>query len=180
MTEPEAVPDPVAAVEHAITHLMRQATRPAVAKWLAAIGGVSLDRSDYVALARIEQAAPLRPTELAEALGVDLSTVSRQVRDLVQSGLVERSDDPVDQRACRLRLTGEGLALLARVRQARQAAMRRLLADWTESDQLTLARLVGRLADDMGREVSPEATAAAAAGGQVRRFAEDIPGGVPR
>jgi DNA-binding MarR family transcriptional regulator len=159
MTEPDAVPDPVAAVEHAITHLMRQATRPAVAKWLATIGGVSLDRSDYVALARIEQHAPLRPTELSEILGVDLSTVSRQVRDLVQSGLVQRSNDPADQRACHLCLTAEGLALLARVREARQLAMRRLLADWTEPDQLTLARLVGRLADDMGREVSPEVSA---------------------
>lgn len=154
MTQPDDPADAVAAVENAITHLMRQATRPAVAKWLAAVGGVSLDRSDYVALTRIDQAAPLRPTELAEALGVDLSTVSRQVRDLVRSDLVERSDDPNDQRACRLGLTDDGRALLDRVRQARQAAMRRLLAGWSESDQLTLAHLVGRLADDMERAVS--------------------------
>jgi DNA-binding MarR family transcriptional regulator len=153
------------AVEHALTRFIRQATRPAVGKWLSDVGGVSLDRADYVALARIEEAQPIRPTELAELVGIDLSAVSRQVRDLVDSGLVTRSRDASDHRACHLRLTDEGRVLLARVRQARQGAARRLLAGWSGPDQAALARLVGRLTDDIETLVAADAQAAGAAPG---------------
>ncbi len=152
--EPLVEPEPVVVAEQALTRFMRQATRPAVGKWLSEVGGVSLDRADYVALVRIDEAEPMRLTELAEILGIDLSAVSRQVRDLVSSALVERSKDACDQRASQLRLTEEGRALLVRVRLARQEAVRRLLAGWSESDQRTLARLVAQLANDMEVQVS--------------------------
>ena len=142
------------AVEHALTRFLRQATRPAVGKWLTTVGGVSMDRAVYAALTRIDETEPIRPTELAEILGIDLSAVSRQVRDLVQASLVERTPDATDQRACRLRLTDDGRALLGRVRQARQEALRELLDGWSDSDQHTLARLVARLADTMETQVS--------------------------
>ena len=142
------------AVEHALTRFLRQATRPAVGRWLTTVGGVTMDRAVYAALARIDETEPIRPTELAEILGIDLSAVSRQVRDLVQASLVERTPDATDQRACRLRLTDDGRALLGRVRQARQEAFRELLDGWSDSDQRTLARLVARLADTMETQVS--------------------------
>lgn len=141
--------DSLAGVEHALTRLMRQMTRPAVYRWLAEAGGVPLDRPAYGALVRIAEAAPVRPTDLAESLGIDLSTVSRQVRDLERAGLVCRTVDPADQRASRLSLSAEGQAILSRVRAARQDAMRRLLAEWGDADRELLARLMGRLAEDM-------------------------------
>jgi DNA-binding MarR family transcriptional regulator len=155
-TGPKLAGDPVVAVEHALTRFVRQATRPAVSKWANAVEGVSLDRADYTALARIDETEPIRPTDLAESLGIDLSAVSRQVRDLVHAALVERSPDATDQRACHLRLTDDGRALLRRMRLARQEALRRLLDDWSASDQRTLARLIGRLADTMETRVGPE------------------------
>jgi DNA-binding MarR family transcriptional regulator len=146
--------EPFVAVEHALTRFLRQATRPAVGRWLTTVSGVTMDRAVYAALARIDETEPIRPTELAEILGIDLSAVSRQVRDLVQSALVERTPDAADQRACRLRLTDDGRALLGRVRQARQDAFRELLEGWSDADQRTLARLVARLADTMETRVS--------------------------
>src|ERR1700761_589018 len=83
--------EPFVAVEHALTRFLRQATRPAVGKWLTTVGGVTMDRAVYAALTRIDETEPIRPTELAEILGIDLSAVSRQVRDLVQASLVERT-----------------------------------------------------------------------------------------
>lgn len=147
-TGPDA--DPVAAVEHAMTRLMRQANRPAVYRTLLADAGFPMDRADYGVLVRIgEAAAPVRLTDLAEVLGVDISTASRQVRDLERAGLVERSGDPDDQRASRLRLSAPGEDALNRVRAARQHATRNLLEGWSRDDQLRLARLVGRLAERM-------------------------------
>lgn len=173
--------EPLVAVEHALTRFLRQATRPAVGRWLTAVAGVTMDRAIYAALTRIDEAEPVRPTELAEVLGIDLSAVSRQVRDLVQSSLVERTPDAADQRACRLRLTDDGRALLGRVRQARQESLRQLLDGWSDADQVALARLVARLADTMETQVShdspgpyhlpaidrePGAVVAAASGGE--------------
>ncbi len=150
--------EPFAAVEHALTRFLRQATRPAVGRWLTTVSGVTMDRAVYAALARIDETEPIRPTELAEILGIDLSAVSRQVRDLVQASLVERTPDAADQRACRLRLTDDGRALLGQVRQARQDAFRELLEAWSDSDQRTLARLVARLADTMETRVSHDSS----------------------
>ncbi len=151
---PYSALEPLVAVEYALTRFLRQATRPAVGKRLMAVGGVTMDRAVYAALVRIDETEPIRPTELAEILGIDLSAVSRQVRDLVQASLVERTPDAADQRACRLRLTDDGRALLGRVRQARQDALRELLDGWSDADQRTLARLVARLADTMATQVS--------------------------
>ena len=136
-------------VEHALTRMMRQATRPAFYRALMAAAGTALDRAEYGVMLRIAESAPVRLTDLADVLGVDISTVSRQVRELERNGLVERSGDPDDQRASRLRLTSEGQSVLTRVRAARQENMRRLLAGWSREDQIRLARLVGRLADEM-------------------------------
>ena len=141
--------DPLAELERGLTRLLRQMTRPAFYRWLAAAGGVHLDRADYGVLVWIAEAAPVRLTDLAESLGVDISTVSRRVRDLERAGLVRRSGDPADQRAFRLSLTAEGEDILGRVRRTRQEAMRRLLAGWSEGDRAQLACLLGCLSDEM-------------------------------
>jgi DNA-binding MarR family transcriptional regulator len=138
-------------------------TRPAFYRWLGGAGGVHLDRADYGVLVRIDEAAaPVRMTDLAESLGIDISTVSRNVRGLERAGLVQRTGDPADQRASRLSLSDEGQDVLCRVRRTRQEAMRNLLADWSETDRALLARLVSRLSDDMdalGQVVSADARA---------------------
>ena len=165
--------DALAELERALTRLVRQMTRPAFYRWLAAAGGVHLDRADYGVLVRIDEAAPVRMTDLAESLGIDISTVSRNVRGLERAGLVQRTGDPADQRASRLSLSDEGQDMLRRVRSTRQDAMRHLLADWTETDRALLARLVARLSDDMDAlgqvalsapDARPAATAAAGSG----------------
>ena len=170
-----ACDDALAGLERGLTRLLRQMTRPAFYRWLAAAGGVHLDRADYGVLVRIDEAAPVRLTDLAESLGVDISTVSRNVRDLERSGLVQRTGDPADQRASRLSLSDEGQDVLGRVRRTRQEAMRQVLADWSESDRALLAQLIVRLSDDMdalGQVVSASADtragvpAAASAGGR--------------
>lgn len=164
--------DALAQVERALTRLLRQMTRPAFYRWLAAAGGVHLDRADYGVLVRIDEAAPVRLTDLAESLGIDISTVSRHVRDLERSGLVQRTGDPDDQRASRLSLSEEGQGMLRRVRRTRQDAMRQLLAEWTEADRALLAKMIVRLSDEMdslGQVVSasadPRAAVPAASGG---------------
>jgi DNA-binding MarR family transcriptional regulator len=135
-------------VEAALTKMIRQAARPATWRRMARAAGLGLDRSGYITLARIEEAAasgPVRLTYLAEATGFDISTVSRQVRAVIETGLVERSCDPSDQRAHHLRLTPAGQDTLDRARRASQESLSEMLACWPVKERQTLARLLDRL-----------------------------------
>ena len=64
-----------------------------------------LGSQGFTALAVIQRQGPVRVSEVAEQLSVDLSVASRQVAALVLAGYVEREPDPDDRRASRLRPT---------------------------------------------------------------------------
>ncbi|MGN6253216.1 MAG: MarR family winged helix-turn-helix transcriptional regulator [Marmoricola sp.] len=102
-----------------------------------------LDRSAYQLLSRLEQ-GPLTQRGLAEAFGLDLSTVNRQVAALCRKGLVERLPDPDGGTARLLRGTDRGLALLRADRDVLHAELGRIVADWEGSDVEALRALLER------------------------------------
>jgi DNA-binding MarR family transcriptional regulator len=104
-----------------------------------------LDGAAYGLLALLQDAGPLRASDLVARLGLDKSTVSRQVSQLVGLGLVERTADPDDGRAQVLTPSAEGAARLERIRTARRARWERDLGDWPTGDVATLAQLLSRL-----------------------------------
>ena len=104
-----------------------------------------LDGAAYGLLALLQDAGPLRASDLVTRLGLDKSTVSRQVASLVDLGLVDRAPDPVDGRAQVLTPSAEGSARLARIREARRARWEADLADWPADDVVVLGELLGRL-----------------------------------
>lgn len=65
----------------------------------------------------LERVPGVRTSDLARGRGVSMSTVSRQVDQLVQQGWVRVEPDPEDQRAHRLYLTDEAMARLATARE---------------------------------------------------------------
>jgi DNA-binding MarR family transcriptional regulator len=104
-----------------------------------------LDGAAYGLLSLLQDAGALRASELVTRIGLDKSTVSRQVAHLVQLGLVDRAADPVDGRAQVLTPSPEGAARLARIRDVRRARWEDDLSDWPASDVATLAELLRRL-----------------------------------
>ncbi|MEV7183700.1 MarR family transcriptional regulator [Kitasatospora sp. NPDC093102] len=108
-------------------------------------GGVgALDRAAYLLLDRLERHGPANVKALAEALGVDSSTVTRQVAPLVAAGLVGRVQDPADRRAVRLALTSHGAGRLTEVRDGRAELTRRLVAGWPPEEQRAFCALLAR------------------------------------
>ena len=141
--------DALDAVERALTQVARTMLRMGVPPEALA-EGEHVDRSGYWALVRLDEAAgPLRLSDLAAALELDLSTVSRQVRHLVDTGLVTRQADPGDGRAALLALSERGRAVLDAVRRSRREAVRQTLAGWGAAERSALATSVTRLAADM-------------------------------
>ena len=116
----------------------------AISSRLAAELHPDLDGAAYGLLALLQDAGPLRASDLVARLGLDKSTVSRQVGTLVQLGLVDRAADPADGRAQVLTPSAEGSARLSRIREARRARWEEDLAGWPIEDVGTLADLLRR------------------------------------
>jgi DNA-binding MarR family transcriptional regulator len=130
-------------LEREIALLLRRAR--AISTRLAGELHPELDGAAYGLLALLQDAGPLRASDLVARLGLDKSTVSRPVANLVDLGLVDRAADPVDGRAQVLTPSAEGTARLARVRDSRRARWEADLNDWPAEDVAALAELLGRL-----------------------------------
>ena len=141
-------------LERALTGVARTILRLGVPPQ-ALRDGEQIDRSGYWALVRLDESpAPVRLSDLATSLELDLSTVSRQVRNLVRTGLVTREPDPLDGRACLLSLSGRGRAVLDAVREARREALRHATLQWGPDERATIAAALARLAYDL-HDASP-------------------------
>ncbi|MFS8046736.1 MarR family winged helix-turn-helix transcriptional regulator [Rhizobium sp. BR 314] len=111
--------------------------------------GVELDRALFPLLARLGMQGPLGVAELAEQVGRDYTTVSRQLARLDSLGLVTRSPDTEDRRRSIAEITEEGNERFRAVREARRRALTQVLAAWTDEDRQSLTRLLRRFADGL-------------------------------
>lgn len=125
----------------------------------------TISHFEYGVLIRLAPGCTLRPGELADAEGLDPSTMSRRVAALEERGLVGRRPDPEDRRAHRIAITDAGRDLLAASRAAQVALVTDALGDWTPAERDDLARILGRLNDSLvaARPARPPHDAATAA-----------------
>ncbi|MCW2607863.1 MAG: hypothetical protein JWO60_2556 [Frankiales bacterium] len=112
-------------------------------------GTPRLELATAAVLGTVGDAGPLRLSELADRLGLDVSTVSRQVPALERAGWVVRDPDPCDRRAQLLRLSPEGHDALAARRRAHAAVLRDVLGSWNDAQVQALADDLARLNTDL-------------------------------
>jgi DNA-binding MarR family transcriptional regulator len=91
----------------------------------------------------------LRVSDLACRVGLDVSTVSRQIKHLEDKGYIERAADPDDRRASLVRLTDEGTSTMRAAMQRRLDRISAALAHWSARDRKALQTLLTRLAADL-------------------------------
>lgn len=111
--------------------------------------GVDVDRSGIVILTTLHRLGPMRMSALAADIGLDRSTISRQVAAVVRSGYVQKMDDSADARASLLTLTARGQAARKKLADAWHDIVIELLADWSHDEQVQLGRLLGKLVYQM-------------------------------
>lgn len=102
---------------------------------------------DRLLLGRLAEDGPRRATDLAADTLLDQSTVSRQVRSLVERGLVEKRPDPGDGRGRLLSPTAQGLAAVERYRALRDERLSEALSGWPAGDRREFVRLLARFND---------------------------------
>jgi DNA-binding MarR family transcriptional regulator len=110
-----------------------------------------ITQSQLSALATVVRDGPLQLRDLAAAERVQPPTVTRIVEQLVERGLVERTQDTADRRVAWVGATAEGRALVEQIRRRRDTYLAKRLRTF-EPDELALleraAELLERLCED--------------------------------
>ncbi|MGC4935461.1 MarR family winged helix-turn-helix transcriptional regulator [Gordonia sp. DT30] len=106
-----------------------------------------LDPSAYPLITVLAAHESLPMSQLVPELGLDKSTVTRQIDAVVRLGLVERTPDPDDARARVVRLTDAGRARFDDVVASSVLEWRQRLSEWNPDDIRTLTELLRRLAE---------------------------------
>lgn len=111
--------------------------------------GISLDRALFPLLVLVERLGPIGVVELADRVGRDYTTVSRQVAKLDTLGLIHRQESAADRRVRASVITEKGKAMTDRVDEAREKIGQSIFATWDEPDFENLVRLMRKFADDI-------------------------------
>ena len=136
----------------AVLDIVATMNRPQRDEEMVRQAGIALDRALFPLLVAIERRGPIGIVDLADRVGRDYTTVSRQVSKLDELGLAERRESAVDRRVREAVITPLGKAMTDKVDVAREKIVRALFADWEQDDVKELIRLMRRFADAVTRE----------------------------
>lgn len=109
---------------------------------------VELGGQGFTALAVVAVQGPLRVSDVAQDLGVDLSVASRQLAALAADGYVERRPDANDRRAQLVEITPAGRRALTDAHRRMVAAFDEVLSDWSAAEVDALRAGIDRLRAD--------------------------------
>jgi DNA-binding MarR family transcriptional regulator len=140
--------------------LMSVMNRPQGDEALIREAGIRLDRALFPPLVLVERLGPIGVVELADRVGRDYTTVSRQVSKLESLGLIRRQAQPGDRRVRESVITDEGKAMTTMIDAARFRMAGQVFAEWETQDFDDLVRLMRKFADALEARVTPHSGAA--------------------
>jgi DNA-binding MarR family transcriptional regulator len=144
-----APPDPLKELHEALLQIVGVLNRPQGDNAILSRAGVSLDTALFPLLVRVSMQRDLTVGELADQVGRDYSTVSRQITRLQELGLVDSETSETDRRRRLLGVTAAGRSAVRKIDRARNSVMSEALDGWSEAEIAELARLTTRLAAAM-------------------------------
>jgi DNA-binding MarR family transcriptional regulator len=109
--------------------------------------GIPLDRALFPLLVGIEKLGPIGVVDIADRVGRDYTTVSRQVSKLEELGLVRRESSAADRRIRMASVTAKGKGMTDLVDAARERMGRKIFASWDQTEMDELVRLMRKFAD---------------------------------
>lgn len=131
----------------AVLDIVGAMNRPQRDEALIKQAGIRLDRALFPLLVGIERYGPIGVVELADRVGRDYTTVSRQVAKLESLGLAKRQESAADRRVREAVITPKGKAMTDLVDAARERIGRAVFEAWEPRDVDELVRLMRKFAD---------------------------------
>lgn len=113
--------------------------------------GVTLEQALFPLLVLVDRIGPVGTVALADRVGRDYTTVSRQLDRLAHLGLIERRSGSTDRRVREAIISPAGKAMNHAIDAARERLMRAAFADWPREEVDALAVLMRRFADALAR-----------------------------
>lgn len=123
--------------------------RPQRDEQMVAAAGINLDRALFPLLVSVGRLGPIGVGEVADRVGRDYTTVSRQMAKLESLGLIRRQPGEKDRRVTEATATEAGVAMNAAIDVARGKMARRIFDQWDDADIETLTRLMSRFAREL-------------------------------
>lgn len=102
------------------------------------VPGHAISMSQAFALHELGAGTPLSQQELADRLRLEKSSVSRMAAEMERKGLLVRERDPANHRQYRLRLTGRGRMLHARMASTFHARYAAWVGELTHGERTAL------------------------------------------
>lgn len=127
---------------------LRRAQVAVFGDFARAVGEPELTPGRFGVLTIIQANPGLNQTQLAEALGIDRSTVVSLIDRLESRGWVERAPSLTDRRSYALRLSPAGEALLAVLKRRVREHEARIARNLTPTEQRALIKLLRRISGD--------------------------------
>jgi MarR family transcriptional regulator for hemolysin len=129
-------------------------------RWRRAVGRAvqpfGLTEATWLPLLYVARGSePLCQKELAEAIGIEGSSLVRLIDALDRAGLIERRTDK-DRRARIICLTSRGRALVEQVEAATTAIRQQLLTGITDAELTTALHVIERICAALDRFGEPE------------------------
>jgi DNA-binding MarR family transcriptional regulator len=144
----------IRALHEALIDIISVINRPQRDELMVREAGISLDRALFPLLVVIERRGPIGVVDLADRVGRDYTTVSRQVAKLESLGLVERQAAAADRRISEATVTAKGKAMTDAVDKARERIVGAMFATWDDRDVKELVRLMRMLADAVNGDIA--------------------------
>lgn len=110
---------------------------------------VKLDQILFPLLVAIGRRGPIGVVELADNLGRDYTTVSRQVKKLEALSLAHKQPNAQDRRISEVTLSEQGKVIFDAIAVARQTLMNQVLAAWSPQEVEALFTLTRKYADSL-------------------------------
>ena len=133
----------------ALIELVGMMNSPRQDELLLREAGVALDRALFPLLVRLNDYPSMGVAELADQVGRDPSTVSRQIAKLEELGLVKRQPSASDMRVKEATITKTGSRTIDAIKAARRRLLGQLLADWSKEERTMLPVLMRKFSDAM-------------------------------
>lgn len=118
--------------------------------------GIKLDRALFPLLVGVERRGPIGVVELADGVGRDYTTVSRQVAKLESLGLIERQASALDARVRLATVTPAGKAMTEALDAARERKARAIFATWAPHEVEQLVALMPKFAQALAQGTPPD------------------------
>lgn len=114
---------------------------------MIAEAGISLDRALFPLLVIVDRRGPIGVVDLADRVGRDYTTISRQLDRLEALGLIERKPGASDRRVREATISPAGKRMNDAIDAARERLLTAAFAAWKPDDIAQLTRLMRRFAD---------------------------------